>query len=46
MLRSFGLMETTEDDRLVKRIIGFDVRGVRLGVSPRTAWMDDEKSVE
>ena len=43
VLRWFGHMERMEEDRLVKRIVGSDVRGVRLRGRPRTGWMDGVK---
>ena len=36
----FGHMETKKEDRLVKRTVGSDVRGVMLRGSPRTGWMN------
>ena len=33
-------MERMKEDRLVKRIVGSDVRGVRLRGRPRTGWMN------
>ena len=35
MLRWFGHMERLEEDQLVKRIVGSDVTGVKLGRKPQ-----------
>ena len=43
----FGHMERIEEDRLVKRIVGFDVRDIRLRGRPGMGWMDGmKKNVE
>ena len=43
VLRWFGHMERMEDDCLVTRIVGSDVRGVRLRGKPRTEWINGVK---
>ena len=43
MLMWFGYMERREEDQLVKRIVGANVRGVRLRDRPGTGWMDGVK---
>ena len=40
------MCERMEEDWLVKRIIGSDVRDMRFRGRPQTGWMDDVKSVE
>ena len=40
VLRWFGGMERMEEDWLVKRIIGSDVRSGRLSGRTRIRWMD------
>lgn len=39
-------VERIEEDTLVKRIVGCDVRGVRLRGRPPIGWMDGVKSIE
>ena len=43
MLRWFEHMERMEDDQLVKRIVGSDVRVVRLKGGIKTGWMEGMK---
>ena len=43
MLEWYGHKARIEEDGLVKRIIGSDVRGVWLRGIPRMRWMDDVK---
>ena len=44
VLRWCGHMERMEEERLVKRIVESDVRGVRLRGRPRMRWMDSLKT--
>ena len=39
-------MEKIEEDQLVKMILVFDVRDVRLRGKPQMGWMDDVKNIE
>ncbi len=39
----FGHVERMEEERLVKKITIFDVRGVRPRGRPRMGWMDSVK---
>ena len=43
MLRWFGHKERMDEDQLVKRKVGPDVRGVRLRGRRRTGWIDGAK---
>ena len=43
VLRWFEHMKRIENDRLVERITGSDVRGVKLRGRPQMGWMDDVK---
>ena len=43
MLALFGHREGIEEFRLVKIIVGSDVRGVNSRGRPRICWMDDVK---
>ena len=40
MLRWFGHMERMEDDWLVKRVVGSNVKGMKLRERPQTEWMN------
>ena len=40
VLRWFGHVERMADERLVKRVYGSDIRGVRCRGRPRKVWMD------
>ena len=43
VLQWFGHMERMDEERLVKRIVGSEVRGVRTRGRPRMCWMDGVK---
>ena len=45
MLRKFEHMERMEEDWLVKRIVGSDVKGVKLRGKPHTRWLHVVKRV-
>ena len=43
VLQWFGHMERMDKERLVKKIVESEVRGVRLRGRPRMGWMDSVK---